>query len=456
MVADDFNGVFVRAYRTVGTQAPELAGAGALGGGVGIFLHLQRQLGHIVFDADGELFLGAGRLHVAVNGNDLAGGGVLGTQAIAAGIHRYVAEFGILQRGAHIQIQRFAQGARLLGAVEHRNALHGFGQRGDQVFRREGAIQAHLDQADLVARGVHVVHRLLDGFAHGAHGDDDALGVAGTIVIEQLIVGADLRVDFVHVVFDDGRHRFVIAVGRLTRLEEDIGVLRRAALHRMLRVQRVFAEPLHGVPIDHIGQVVVVPHFNFLYLMGGAEAVEEMQERHPALQGGQVRYRAQIHNLLYTGRAEHGIAGLPAGIHVGMVAENRQRMRRECAGGHVDDVGQQLAGDLVHIGDHQQQALGRRIGRGQRTGLERPVHRARGAALRLHFRHLDRTAEQVFLPGGRPYVGHLCHNGRRGNGVDGGDVGERIGYMRGGVVAIHGFLLSCHEKAPPLRIIKIG
>ncbi len=44
----------------------------------------------------------------------------------------------------------------------------------------------------------------------------------------------------------------------------------------------------------------------------------------------------------------------------------------------------QLARDLVHVRQHQQQALRRGEGRRQRAGLERPVDRAGGAALALH------------------------------------------------------------------------
>ena len=50
-------------------------------------------------------------------------------------------------------------------------------------------------------------------------------------------------------------------------------------------------------------------------------------------------------------------------------------------------VAGQLAGDLEHVGQHQQQALGRREGRRQRAGLQRAMHRAGGAALALHLLH---------------------------------------------------------------------
>ena len=58
--------------------------------------------------------------------------------------------------------------------------------------------------------------------------------------------------------------------------------------------------------------------------MRSTEAVKEVQEGDAALNGGQMRYGAQVHNLLRAVGAEHGIAGLAAGVNVGVVAEDAQ------------------------------------------------------------------------------------------------------------------------------------
>ncbi len=60
--------------------------------------------------------------------------------------------------------------------------------------------------------------------------------------------------------------------------------------------------------------------------MGGAEAVEEVQEGNAALNGGQMGHGAQVHDLLRVGGAQHGKAGLAAGHNVGVVAEDGQRV----------------------------------------------------------------------------------------------------------------------------------
>ena len=444
VVADDLDGVFVRADRAVRTQTPEFAGGGALGGGVGVFLDLKRQLGHIVLNADGEALLGTGGLHVAHHRNDLGRGGVLGAEAVAAGVDRDVGKGGVAQGGDHVEVKGLAEGAGLLGAVEHADALGRLGQGGQQVLDREGTIEVHLDQADLFALGVEVIDRLFDGLADRAHGDDDLFGVARAVVVEELVFGAELLVDLVHVILghvDDG---IIIFVGGFAVLEEDVGVLRRAALRGMLRIEGAAAEGVDGLPVEHIAQILVIPLFDLLNLMGGTEAVEEMHEGNAALDGGQMGHRAEIHDLLRGIGAEHGKAGLTAGVNVRMVAEDGQRVAGHGAGRNVDDARQKLACNLVHVRDHEKKALGRGVGGGQRARGQRAVNCAGGAGLRLHLGHPYRLTEEVCFAHRSHLIGFFGHVGRRGDGVDRGNVGKGIRYVCGGRVAVHGLGFSCH------------
>ncbi len=138
--------------------------------------------------------------------------------------------------------------------------LHGLGQHVQQVLGHEGTVQMDLHQAHLLAGGVEVVDDLLDGLAGGTHGDDDVLGVGSAVVVEGLVVGADLLVDLVHVVHDDLGHGVVVLVAGLAGLEEDVAVLGLAAEHGVLGVQGAAAELIDSVPIQHVAQILVVPH----------------------------------------------------------------------------------------------------------------------------------------------------------------------------------------------------
>ena len=211
-----------------------------------------------------------------------------------------------------------------------------------------------LHHADLLAVGVHVVNDLLCHVADGAHGDDDAVSVGSAVVVEELIVGAQLLVDLAHVLLDDLGEILVVLVAGFTVLEENIAVLMRTAHHGTLGVQGVLAERVNSVHIAHFLQVLVIPHGDLLDLVRGAETVEEVDEGNTALDGGQMGHGSQVHDLLNVILAQHGKAGLTAGHDVGMIAEDVQSVAGHGTGGHVEHAGQQLAGNLVHIGDHQQ------------------------------------------------------------------------------------------------------
>ena len=116
---------------------------------------------------------------------------------------------------------------------------------------------------------------------------------------------------------------------------------------------------------------------------------------------------------------------------------------------HVEHTGQQLAGDLVHVGDHQQQTLGSRIGGGQGTGGQRAMNGTGGTGLGLHLDHLDGGAEDILTTRGGPLVHIVGHGAGGGDGVDTRNLGKGVGYMGGRCIAVHRFQLTSHETIPP-------
>ena len=226
-----------------------------------------------------------------------------------------------------------------------------------------------------------------------------------------MVVAAGQLVDLLHVVLNSGRDRGDLLVARLTALEEDIRVDRGAAGGGVLRVERVLAECLEGVHVHQRAQVLVVERLDLLDLVRGAEAVEEVQHRHAAVDRGQVRDRAQIHDLLRRRGRQQREARVAYAHHVRMVAEDGECMRGQGTRGNVEHARQHLACDLVHVRDHEQQALGCGIGGGQRAGLQRTVYGAGCTALGLHLNDVDRLAEQVLFAVGRPFVHILRHRG---------------------------------------------
>ena len=206
----------------------------------------------------------------------------------------------------------------------------------------------------------------------------------------------------------------------------------------MLRRQRPGAVGAHEVVVDHGAQVTGGQRLHLGHLVRGPEAVEEVQEGHARLERGRVGDQGEVHRLLHRAGRQHREAGGARGHHVAVVAEDGERLRGERAGGHVEDRRRQLAGDLVHVGDHQQEPLRRGEGRRQRSRRERPVQRARGPALALQLRHGRHRAPEIGATLGRPLVGPFPHGRGRRDRVDGDDVAELIRDASGRLVAVQG------------------
>ena len=176
-----------------------------------------------------------------------------------------------------------------------------------------------------------------------------------------------------------------------------------------------------------VAQVVVGQELDRVQLVRCPEPVEEVQERHARSQGGGLRDQRQVVGLLHGCRCEQGEPRLAGRHHVRVVAEDRQALRRERPGGDVQHRRRQLAGDLVHVRDHQQQALRRGERRGERATLKRAVQRAGGSALALHLDHRGHAAPDVGATLARPLVGQLGHRRGRRDREDAADLVQAVG-----------------------------
>jgi len=198
-------------------------------------------------------------------------------------------------------------------------------------------------------------------------------------------------------------------------------------------------------------QVVAAEHLNLVLLVAGAEAIEEVQEGHPGTQRGGVRGEREIMGFLHAAGTQHRPAGHPAAHHIGVISEDAQRVRGNGASRHVNDRRSELTGDLVHIRDHQQQALRSGEGRSQGALGDRAVQRARCPGLGLHLDDLGNLTPDVRASGRAPGVRRLGHRRRGRDGVDRDDLAEGVRHARGGLVPVHRLPCSCVCHVPQLR-----
>ena len=224
VVADDLDGVLVSADGAVAAETPELALNGAFCRGGGSSLFGQREVSHVVNDADGELTLHLVLLKLVVNGKDGGRRSVLRAEAVAAADDLNVAAC-VCNGGDNVEVQRLALSAGLLGAVEDCDLLAGSRNGLEQLVCSPGAEQSYLYKTDLLALSGEVVDDFFCNVADGAHCNDYAVGIGSAVVVKQLVVGAELFVDLAHVLLNDLGDSVVVLVGGLTVLEEDISVL---------------------------------------------------------------------------------------------------------------------------------------------------------------------------------------------------------------------------------------
>ena len=442
--ADGSNGVLVCANRTVAAQAPQLARYLARMSHLNLGV-VERGMGYVVVDTDGEVVLGLVLCEVVINCNQLAGSGVLGGQTVTAADDLDVGSASLIECGAYVEVYRLTNRTNFLGAVENSDLLTGCRDGIREVLNRERAVQVNLHHTNLAAILVEVVYGLLECLGSRAHDNDDFLCVRCAVVVEQLVITAGQLVDLVHVVLNSLRNGCALDVCAFLTLEVDVRVYVVAAVGRVLGVERLCTECLEGIVVNQAAQVLVIQGLDALHLVRGAEAVKAVHECVLFMDGRQMCNRAEVHCLLGRGRHQHCIAGHTAGHKVGMIAEDGVMVRGDNARCDVHDVGQELAAHRVHRRDHQHQALRRGKGRRQCACLQRTVAGTCCASLGLHLDDVYGRTKQVLLALRRPLIHLFCHRRGRRDRVDRRDLSEGIGHMGGSRVTVHYGILFLHR-----------
>ncbi len=237
--ADDLHRVLVGPHRPVGTQTVEQGGEDILAGFVVQLGRGQGRVGQIIVNANGEILFGCGQSEVVKHGLDVRGGEVFRTNAVAsADDKRRGREFGLgfvgQESGADILEQRFAQGARLFGAVQYGHLFNSVGNDAHKVGNREGAEQFYFQYAHFFA--FHGFGGDLRHIRARAHDDDQAFRVGVADVLEQVVLAARELFKRGHFFFDHGGHGIIKFVDGFAGLEVHVRVGGGAAHGRVFRV----------------------------------------------------------------------------------------------------------------------------------------------------------------------------------------------------------------------------
>ena len=442
----DLHRVLVRADRAVAAEPVKHGADHVVRFGRERRVVVEAQVRHVVLDAHGEVLPRGVLGRLVENRLDHRRREFLRREPVTAADHpRRSAGPALGQRGHHVQVERLAQGARLLRPVEHGQRLDGFRHGVGEGLGVERPVEPHLDQADLRAPRGQIIDGLLDHARSGAHRHDHLFRVGGADVVEQVVLPAGERGELVHHALDDLGHPIVERVARLAGLEEDVRVLGRAPQLRLVRIQGAVAMRLDELQVDHRLDVVAGELLDLVHFVRGPEPVEIVEEGNAGFESRGICQKRHILGLLNAVGRQEGPAGRAAGHDVAMIAENRQRVRRHRPRGDMEHRRGELPGDLEHVGNHQQQALRGRERACQCTCLKRAMNGAGGARLTLHLHNVRNRAEDVLLSGSRPGVRKLAHAAGGSDRVDSHHLVAEVGDRRRRFIAIDGHEASfCH------------
>ena len=346
----------------------------------------------------------------------------------------------------HVEVEGLEGRPGFLGAVEHDDGAGRRRQSCQYLGRREGPVEAQSHQSDTLACGVERIDGLARCTGARTHDHQHPFGIGRAVVLGEAVLATGDGGEAVHRRLHLIGNGVVERVTGLACLEEHVGVLGAAAQHWTVRVETATEVGGDRRLVDQGPQLFGSRYFDGVQLMAGAEAIEEVQERHAGRERRGMGHGRHIGRFLHGTGAEHGEARGAGGHDIAVITEDAEGMGGQCPGCDVDDGGCQFAGDLEHLRQHQQQALAGRERGGQRTAEHRAVKGAGRTGLALHLDHLGHHSPKVRTPSRAPFVGMLAHRRCRGDGIDGDHLGEQVRHPGDSFVGIDHFAPAERDK----------
>jgi len=290
---------------------------------------INAEIGDIVHDANSKSFLGLILGKFVKDTLDHCRGEILGRKAIPSATEQghLLAGRSAIQNTScqginNILEERFANGTRFLGAVEHCDFLDGRGDDAQEVFDREGAIEAHNHHTHFFAVSVEVFGDFCGSFRAGAHNHDHTVRVRCAMIFHDLVFATGKVSKAFHFFFHDPNALVIIAVDRLASLEVHVGILGSTADHGRVRSQGAFSMRDDHVFINEGAQIVVGEAFDFINLVRGAEAIKEVHEWDTGSQGCSCGNRSSILGFLCRVGGNQTPTSLAYSHHILVVAKN--------------------------------------------------------------------------------------------------------------------------------------
>ena len=158
------------------------------------------------------------------------------------------------------------------------------------MFRRERPIETHFQHANFFAARQQLINNFLAGANGRSHQHNDPFRLRMAVILKGFVFPTRCGSKVIHRLFNMVVNRVVPRVGGLAGLEIGIRVRRRAANHRVFRIQGAGAMRVDIRLREEIQDCFVSQRDDFVNFVRGAETIKEMNKRHPAFERGDMRY----------------------------------------------------------------------------------------------------------------------------------------------------------------------
>ncbi len=291
-------------------------------------------------------------------------------------------------------------------------------------------------ETDFFAFSNHTFHSFFNDAAARTHRYQDAFRILSAHIVEQVVLTTRDFGEFVHFFLNNSGNCEIVRIARFTSLEVNVRVLSRTANEGFVRIQRAFTNLFDQFGIDHRFDFVFGHLIDTVDFVRNTETIVKMHERNASFKRCSVRNHRHILRFLNGTGNEHRPTSRTARHHIGMIAEDGERVSRHAARGHMEHAGGQFTSDFEHIRNHEEQALRRRKRTGQRTRLKSAVDGTRRTCFALHFHDLWNHTENIFYTFGGPFIRQFTQRRRWRNWINRHDFGTTMGNVRSGFVTV--------------------
>ena len=221
MITDNLNRVLISTDSTVCTKSPELTGSSSCRSCSRVLCDIERKVSYIILDTDSKSWL----FCILVSCNNLCRSCILRTKTITACGNKAGLKLSSAKWSHNIKVKRLTKRTRLFCTVKYDDVLNSLRKSSNKMLSWEWSVEANLNNTNLVSVSIHIINSLIYSFANWTHSYNYSVCILCSIVIEKLVVSANLSINLIHIILYNFRHNIIETVRSFSCLEEDIRVL---------------------------------------------------------------------------------------------------------------------------------------------------------------------------------------------------------------------------------------